>query len=336
MLKQQRLLYYRRALEHAPAALFALLQAESDISTSYRAMLTEDVKWMRRNLPQKITDEQLSNDAATAVLQIVNFEPKQWRKLVKQAIANAKERIKQRADLKDFHATFITEARASGLLIYISTSLSKAESEAIKSSITNTQVQSRSCAICNTSFLTVQKLKLHQYRVHGIKHPLRRHITGNSCPCCLRYFHTRNTVLHHLRYPTRHCYKRLFEQQPFLSKEESDQLDEQENERQKQARKAGQPEASARLPFFTLQGPHEAWAVVTAMDTQQQQELEYSKHQFLETARDRLARQGQKHEILCQHFETILAAANYDTTEDEVFSLHFSTRLILNLMLHKI
>ena len=77
LLKQQRLLYYRRAIEHAPAALFALLQAESGLSTSYSAMLKDDIKWMRKNLSQKITDEQLSTDPATAVSQIVNFEPKQ-------------------------------------------------------------------------------------------------------------------------------------------------------------------------------------------------------------------------------------------------------------------
>ena len=89
-LKQQRLLYFRRALEHAPAALFALLQAEAVLSTSYRAMLNEDIRWLRRNLPPKITGEQLSQDTATAVSQIVSFEPTQWRKLVKQATQSQK------------------------------------------------------------------------------------------------------------------------------------------------------------------------------------------------------------------------------------------------------
>ena len=156
--------------------------------------------------------------------------------------------------------------------------------------------------------------------MHGIKHPLRRHITGHSCPCCLRYFHTRNRVLHHLRNPSRHCYKRLLEQQPFLTKEESDHLDEQENERLKCARKAGQPEPSARLPFFTLPGPLEAWAVVTAFDQEMQQEREYAMHQFPESLREKLARQGHRQEMLCQLLEAIVFVANYDTTAEEAYT----------------
>ena len=89
-LKQQRLLYYRRAMEHAPAILFALLQAESTLTTSYTAMLTKDIKWMRNNFPQKISEQQLSSDSAKAVLQIANIDPKQWRKFVKQAVTIVK------------------------------------------------------------------------------------------------------------------------------------------------------------------------------------------------------------------------------------------------------
>ena len=193
-LRQQRLQYSKRALEHAPAALFALLQAEAKMPTSFYAMLSEDIKWMRKNTPIRISPQDLSLEPEKAIAQIANFEPKVWRKCVKQAVAIAKERQKQRADLEDFHAAYVKEAREAGLHIHISTSLAKAEQEAIQSKHLQKQVPSRSCTTCNSSFEPVQKLKLHQYRVHGIKHPLRLHIVGNSCLCCLKYFHTRNRV----------------------------------------------------------------------------------------------------------------------------------------------
>ena len=179
---------------------------------------------------------------------------------------------------------------------------------------------SRSCSICNSNFDIVQKLKLHKYRVHGIKHPLRCHIVGNSCLCCLKYFHTRNRVLHHLKHPSKHCHKKLLELPPFITKEKSEELDALKNLRHKKARKSGQPEHFVRLLFFILPGPLEAWAAVAQQELQLRQEAELSRHQFPETIRERLIKQGTKQKGLCQLFEAIIAAANYDTTADEVYS----------------
>ena len=158
------------------------------------------------------------------------------------------------------------------------------------------------------------------YRVHGIKHPLRCHIAGNFCLCCLKYFHTRNRVLHHLRHPGKACHQRLLALPPFITQAESDELDALENTRHKEARKAGQPEHSARLPCIIASGPKEAWAVVSHEDLQWQRETELLRHQFAESLRDRLARQGTSEDGLCQLFEAIIVAANYDTTADEVYS----------------
>ena len=126
-LRQQRLQYVKRALEHAPDALFALLQAEASLQDSFYRMLQNDMQWLRKNTPSRVSFADCSDACDHVTRQIGSFELKAWHKLVKQAVCIAKERHAQRADLEDFRTAYFTEAHAAGLHIYISTSLAKAE-----------------------------------------------------------------------------------------------------------------------------------------------------------------------------------------------------------------
>ena len=64
------------------------------------------------------------------------------------------------------------------------------------------------CHTCNVAFASKQALALHNLRKHGIKCELRRYVTTTHCLCCLMFFHSRVSVLHHVKDKSPIC--RLF------------------------------------------------------------------------------------------------------------------------------
>ena len=60
--------------------------------------------------------------------------------------------------------------------------------------------------------------------------------------------------------------------------------------------------------------------MVTDIDQQLEHEIEYAQHQFPESMREKLARQGHRQDMLCQLLEAIVSVATYDTTAEEAYS----------------
>ena len=54
------------------------------------------------------------------------------------------------------------------------------------------------CEVCNGTFASTQKLSVHRFRKHGLKHQARRHIDTTFCTVCLKEFWSRARAVNHV------------------------------------------------------------------------------------------------------------------------------------------
>ena len=60
------------------------------------------------------------------------------------------------------------------------------------------------CTMCNKT-LPHYKLSSHMFSKHGIKNNIRKHISGTVCICCMKDFHTRKKIVHHVSFRSPKC-----------------------------------------------------------------------------------------------------------------------------------
>ena len=65
------------------------------------------------------------------------------------------------------------------------------------------------CPHCDRSFTSYHGLCTHVFKKHGIHNIVQRYATSNGCRACLKVYHSRAQVLHHLRYVRTGCLARL-------------------------------------------------------------------------------------------------------------------------------
>ena len=79
------------------------------------------------------------------------------------------------------------------------------------------------------------------------------------CPACLKFFWTRERVVHHLR-RARKCLARVREHAPRMPPEQASRLDREAAPEQSANLRAGFPHRFAAAPCIQALGPLPAWA----------------------------------------------------------------------------
>ena len=111
------------------------------------------------------------------------------------------------------------------------------------------------CETCSAAFDSNQKLHLHMFKKHGIKHPIRRYVTGTHCTICLKEFWNRERVINHLKYKSHYCRNALMIGSPLVSESEAVDLDSAFASAFKSAAGSGARRHHAALPCVQLYGP---------------------------------------------------------------------------------
>ena len=110
------------------------------------------------------------------------------------------------------------------------------------------------CSECAKVFPSWQQMRLHEFKIHGMKRDARRFIGAlNSCPACMRRYGSRTQAVRHL-YHSKKCalYEWYFDELP---EEEVDQLDSDETVRLHTRTHAHTSHAHTFSPTLQLSNP---------------------------------------------------------------------------------
>ena len=111
------------------------------------------------------------------------------------------------------------------------------------------------CDRCSVSFDSKQKLYLHMFKKHQIKHPVRRYVDGTHCTICMKEFWSRERLLNHLKYKSDVCRLSLMTKNPILTEVEAVALDDAECGVNIALAKSGRRRHFVQKPCVQLHGP---------------------------------------------------------------------------------
>ena len=112
------------------------------------------------------------------------------------------------------------------------------------------------CHLCSLTFANSHKLSGHLSRAHHVRHPARAYAGGNGiCRVCLKCFHNRPRLIHHLRQCSKICLEHMVSTFPKFSLEMISSLDEEDRVSAACARAAGKSKLLAQVPVIRASGP---------------------------------------------------------------------------------
>ena len=82
----------------------------------------------------------------------------------------------------------------------------------------NVRTEAVACPHCEKSF-PYHKLSSHMFSQHGIRNNVRNYISGTICVCCLKDFHTRRKIVHHISFRSPRCKAHLLKCESISSEE---------------------------------------------------------------------------------------------------------------------
>eukprot|EP00438_Fugacium_kawagutii_P034295 Skav220568 [mRNA] locus=scaffold2140:124648:130443:+ [translate_table: standard] len=117
---------------------------------------------------------------------------------------------------------------------------------------------SYACHLCAATFHDYKSLCGHIFKKHGIANIAQRYAATNVCRGCLKTYHSREQVLHHLKYFRTGCLLKLSVTVPPITDEELQEILESEAHH-KAACKTQQRNPSHKWPVMTAHGPQRPW-----------------------------------------------------------------------------
>jgi len=215
-LRQSRLIYLARFIKHAPKPLVSAVAALANCKDSWYSLIFEDLKWIIS------VDSQLNrfsiNDFNSQDFLSILTGPK-WREIVVECINHAQHSRSLESVVPAAHACDIP------------------------------------CPHCDKTF-SFRQLPGHLHRAHSYIHPARNYAAEDGiCRACLKVFHCRPRLIHHLRGSSPKCfivYQKYFDTLP---PHRVQQLDEQDRSHAARCKKLGISKLHASRPAFRLHGP---------------------------------------------------------------------------------
>ena len=111
------------------------------------------------------------------------------------------------------------------------------------------------CDMCLRRFTSITAMHSHKLKTHNIKNSLRNYVNCAWCPVCLKLFHSRVRVLHHVITRSKKCGDYLIKHFPTLPANIVEQLDAADAEEQRKLRNQGLHRRKSFKPVIQMYGP---------------------------------------------------------------------------------
>ena len=217
-IRGRRLGQYARIVQCAPPSLVALLSATALADKSYAATIAGDLDWLYGS--SSFPDSHGLLDPQSHVLMwqrfILSF-PNKFRLAVK-----------------------VAEYLDSGAIQF----LDKPPKH-----------DSYACHLCECTFTDVQAYYGHMARIHKHRNPFKVRACGTQCLACLKDYHNREKLCHHLRYSSQRCANYYFNHIPVLSPDVLKSEDSTTAALTAKLKREGKDHKFAELPPVRHEGP---------------------------------------------------------------------------------
>ena len=234
ILHANRLRYVRRAIQTAPATLWALLH-DNPHCNSWLPLLIQSYEWMRLHLRPGLLPQ--CNDA-TDVLRVIALDSK-WKGHVRSALSSCLQ----------FH-----QARAQGKL-WTSRICSQIERLAMLEAPSTADVVKRwKCNLCLAAFDSKKALSVHARHRHQYRRALKYFVLGDECLACGKKFFSRIRLLAHVS-QSEQCKESYFACFVPANEDEVQNLELSEREQARTLKAQGWHPTKAFLPMTKVHGP---------------------------------------------------------------------------------
>jgi len=221
-LRKLRISYFRRFLLYAPLALKVAISHEWSLPHSARcswlAHVIDDLVWL--------------NNGAKLALPHPSCDGRPWHDF----LLGSKFRMNQAIEMASHCSA----------------------QQMVKDVVVDPSIQppsSHQCDECGALFATFAGMCSHQFIKHHRTNMLRRFTFCTHCVVCLKEFHTRPRLIHHIKSRSPKCSAILVANYVPLSVDVVEALDQEDNVERKRLRALGLNLRHACVPAFRLQGP---------------------------------------------------------------------------------
>ena len=234
VLHANRLRYAKRAIQTAPAVLWAFLHANSHCN-SWMPQLIKSYDWLCQHLRPGVLPH---CPTASDILQVIALDCR-WNGHIRSALKSCLQ----------FH-----QARAQGKL-WTSRICSQVEGLA-SIGISNSEciVQKWKCNLCCETFGSKKALSVHARHKHQYRKMLKYFVLGDECLVCGKKFFSRVRLLAHVA-QSEHCKESYLACFAPASEEEVQLLEQEEREQARALRAQGWHHTKAFLPVTRVHGP---------------------------------------------------------------------------------
>ena len=111
------------------------------------------------------------------------------------------------------------------------------------------------CELCTRRFPTLAAMRLHQFKIHGVKNKMRNYVEDGNCPVCLKMFHSRVNLLQHLTARSKRCADYITTHFTLLKEAHVQELDASDAHAQKQLKKQGHHRRKCFKSVVQMFGP---------------------------------------------------------------------------------
>ncbi len=243
--RKQRLLYLRRVLVHGPKQLLALIRANAGLASSWYATICDDLKWMQKLVPAVASLPDPNDDFFKWSNFIYSSKKEPWK--YKVACAMKAHLGVERAAWarRSFLNSFWRHVGARGFEVPCGFAPAPPEDAA----------PPVFCAQCGLRCRNTRGLRVHISTKHGLKGGTAAYVHSNTCPTCLKFFHTRPRTAHHMVHDSPRCIMAAVQLGSPLSGSELDECAAESKAQNVNLKAQGLLALTATKPAFRVAGP---------------------------------------------------------------------------------
>ena len=210
LLSQTRLRLFVRVFDLPKADLLCMLQAQTERSGWLR-LIRADLNALNQLLPTDSLIPEVDTKPWSSLAADLTATPRTLLAKCKLANACFFQQARIWNALVAFRSRFVQTAQNKGALFTAATPVS-------------TDLPIFHCPICQQSFASLQRLFAHDFKQHRSRNVASLYAVDSTCRWCLRQYHSRVQLLHHLKYTRTGCLHALICTVPPLDPESEESL----------------------------------------------------------------------------------------------------------------
>ena len=231
-----RLRYLKRFLANGHQMLWNLLWDSRGAENNWIDLCRESFRWLKNFCPHKLP---LDGDADFVEWLQFTMLDESWKGRVKAALRSCKSYRIAYAKQQVWEMHF--EDRL------ISVGVAPKPEQSLK-------VDAWQCELCGQTYRNKRALAMHSKHQHGYRALVKYYAAGDTCPCCLKWYHCRARFKTHLTTSVR-CLDTLMACFPAMPEAEVEDWDNADRERNRALKAEGWWATKALQPVLQVQGP---------------------------------------------------------------------------------